>query len=520
MNRTSMLWVRRSLCWCLLFAAHGDRSASASEPVLTITARVDLGEDLGQNFGTLFEATDERGRVLFGAGFPGVFNTRYRMDRFAVQFYVRSGGPTTRPVLSPLPRPSPDAGTYMFNLDNRLYSYAEGQDRKVRFWNEASRIWDADARTAPHRMRVGKGLLICSDSVEYDGRTVLPKPAEGQYYGFYYAGGRLLFYHTHREGDGGYTRLYSCPWSVKTPEPITPSQGAVLNTRIVGETPFCWGQLGSNALTVSNYGGIYVFDGRAWTVLREPLKGVSYQVYSALNYYDKLLLGQYPTGELFEYDGKEVRHLRGWPPRIAGVSGHAREAQTTALYGGDLFVGVWPWGEVWRYDRNERRWDSIGRLFTHPDVTDRVTHPYEAETIAAKGEVLNQWGQRITSMVPLGDSLYTSTSAKWHCQWEPKFAFLGGEKWKEYGQVWRLSMPGNLSASIAWKRGTTDLQFVVTRDRIMIVQDGVSLAETVISTSSIGGLQSARITWGHGLFGRWGGKTCEGSFRASTPPSQ
>ena len=172
-----------------------------------------------------------------------------------------------------------------------------------------------------------------------------------------------------------------------------------------------------------------------------------------------------------------------------------------ALYGGDLFVGVWPWGELWRYDRDDNRWTSLGRLFTHPSVTDKVTHPYEAETIAAKGEVLNQWGQRITSMVPLGNSLFVSTSAKWHCHWEPRFAFLGGEKWKEYGQVWRLTMPGNLSTRIAWKEGPTELQFVVTRAEMVILQDGRQLATAPVDPAWSAALKSAKVTWGQGIFG-------------------
>jgi hypothetical protein len=476
--------------------------------VVRLTARIDLGKDLGQNFGTLFEARNGHGRLVFGAGFPGAYNTRYRMDRFAVQFFIRPGGDAARPVMKTLPRPSLDAGTYIFNLDGRLYSFAEGQDRQLRVWNETRQNWGPEPEPLPHRMRIGRGFFIFTDQgAEYDGKSVLSKPAEGQYHNFYYAGGRLFFYHTHRVGEGGYTRIYACPWQLADRRAANLEHAIALSTQIPGEVSFCWGQLGPKVLTVSNYGGIYVFDGKAWSVLREPLKGVSYQVYSALNYYDSLLLGQYPTGELFEYNGRQLRHLKGWPPRIAGVSSNAREAQTMAIYGGDLFVGVWPWGELWRYDRDEQRWTSMGRMFTHPSVTDRVTHPYEKETIAAGAEVLNQWGQRITSMVPLGDSLFVSTSAKWHCQWEPKFDFLANDKWKEYGQVWRLAIPGNLSASIAWKDGPTELQFLIARDEMMIVQDGKQLAAAPISTALTAALESAKVTWGRGVFGPFAGSS-------------
>ena len=51
------------------------------------------------------------------------------------------------------------------------------------------------------------------------------------------------------------------------------------------------------------------------------------KVYSMLNYHDRLLMAQYPTGELFEYRGKELKRLKGWPPKLPGVSSSAREAQ-------------------------------------------------------------------------------------------------------------------------------------------------------------------------------------------------
>ena len=477
------------------------------ESVIELTARIDLGDDVGQNFGTLFEARNGQGRVLFGAGFPGSYNTRYRMDRFAVQFYVRPG--TKAPVFTTetLPRPSEDCGTYMFNLDGRLFSFAEVHDRQLRAFKEATKTWDPEPDALPNRMRIGKGILVFGDQeFQYEGQTILSKPSEGQRHSFYYAGGRLFFYHTHKVGDGGYTRACALRWMPKSGEPVDLASAETLTTPIAGETTFCWGQLGPKVLTVSNFGGVYVFDDRAWTILRPPQKGVSYQVYSTLNYHDRLLLGHYPTGELFEYDGERLKHLEGWPPRIEGVSANTREAQTTAIYGGDLYVGVWPWGELWRYERDERRWTSMGRLFTHPPVTAKVTNPYEAETVVAQGEVLNQWGQRITSMVPLGDSLMISTSAKANCRWEPKFDFLDGDKWKEYGRAVRLTVPGNLSASIAWKDTPTELRFTVKGDRMSIVQDGRMLAETRIDPTLAAELKSAEVTWGRGVFGPFAGK--------------
>ena len=67
-------------------------------------------------------------------------------------------------------------------------------------------------------------------------------------------------------------------------------------------------------VTGSNIGGFYVFEDGAWRMLLEPKLGVSYQLYSTLAFNDRLIMGQYPTGRLFEYDGDKITDLKGWPP--------------------------------------------------------------------------------------------------------------------------------------------------------------------------------------------------------------
>lgn len=88
--------------------------------------------------------------------------------------------------------------------------------------------------------------------------------------------------------------------------------------------------------------GADCFRSGAWSVLRTANPKVSFQLYTMLSYHDRLLMGQYPTGELFEIAGDEVRQIPGWPPRMPGASANAREAQTLAIYRGELFAGVWP----------------------------------------------------------------------------------------------------------------------------------------------------------------------------------
>ena len=178
-----------------------------------------------------------------------------------------------------------------------------------------------------------------------------------------------------------------------------------LELPIALEFIYAFGQWRAEVLAVSNNGRVARFDGKGWTTLRvPPVPAVSYQVYAILTYYDRLLLGQYPTGEVIEYAGKELKQLKGWPPVMPGVSPSARELQTLAIYGGDVYAGVWPWAEVWRYDRDRDKWAFTERMFHHPLPTDAVVHPYETETLRVD-PVGNLWGQRVTGLCPHGAGL-------------------------------------------------------------------------------------------------------------------
>ena len=85
---------------------------------------------MGQNIGTVFEARDSDGQVLFGAGFMGLFNTHFRMDRWTLQFFVRHDD--AEATYEKLPFPSDDAGNYLFDLDGRVYQFSPHHDRTAR----------------------------------------------------------------------------------------------------------------------------------------------------------------------------------------------------------------------------------------------------------------------------------------------------------------------------------------------------------------------------------------------------
>ena len=481
-----------------------------------IVVDIDRGEDIGQNFGSLFEARTEDGAFVIGAGFSSAYNTNYRHDRHTVHFYIR---PTREPhklSATAMPRPGTLAGNYLYNFDGKVYATAP--EGKV--WNDPEARWEPSPTHDRIDTRVGANLLsFDSGVVLLNGKTVLPAAKEGHYQGFYYAQGHLIFYHIYRPGEAnyrhhekdekGYSKLYACPWRPETGL-VNMDKARVETLPIVGEFPYAYGQLNDQVVSCSNIGGVYALRDGQWRTLVDGSMDYSYQVYAGFTYYDRLLLGQYPSGELFAFDGESVERLQGWPPVMKGVSDKAREAQTIVLYGGELYVGVWPWGEVWRYHRDLDEWNLARRMFTHPPITDQTIHPYELEC-QALGIVANLWGQRVTSMVPLEDSLLITTSAKTPIPWDPKFDFLNDHTWKEYGSVTRLRSASHLSVPLKWTDGPTELRFVINDDTIRVEQDGTPVESSNIDASAMDIKGLKNISWGQGAYGAFTGIRLEGS---------
>jgi hypothetical protein len=267
------------------------------------------------------------------------------------------------------------------------------------------------------------------------------------------------------------------------------------------------GTLRDDLLVTTNQGGVYRLRDDRWEALRTP-DGKSHQIYAALNVGASLWLGHYPSGEIIEFDGQSLHLMKGFPPVMPGVSNAAREAQTLTLFGGDVYVGVWPWAELWRLqDPNPakaERWSLIRRMFSHPEATTRTTHPYEKET-AARGPVLNQWGQRLTSLVPSGRDLFIATSAKSSTPWSSEFEFLNESARREYGLIYRMRRPGHLSVPLRWTDGPTRLRIVLDATSIRLEQDGTVVGQTRradrTERPSDENLRNARIVTGQGRYG-------------------
>ncbi|MBM4049002.1 MAG: hypothetical protein FJ279_28215, partial [Planctomycetes bacterium] len=456
-------------------------AACQAQPAIDVRLTVDFGQDLGQNFGTLFEGRDKDGRLVFGAGFASVYNSYFRAERYKVQFFVRPRKDADAYAIAPLPRATADSGVYLFDLRDQVYARPSGNDyNALKRWDASNGQWQpasADLCSAKSAALVrGRRLELSAGRLLYDGKTILDPPQKGGYMLPYYGQGHLFFYHRlDSKTEPSFNRIYAVPWSPYGEGKVDLSAAKALDVTLIAEFPYAYGQLGNEVLNCSNWGGLYAFDGAQWKVLRKVDPTTSYQIYSMITYGDRLLMAQYPTGFLFEYDGKNVTLREGWPPVPPGAASRPREAQTTMIYRGELLVGVWPWAELWRLDPDAQRWVAMGRLFTHPKVHETPPHPYEDQMKAA-GLVINLLGQRLGSMVPLGDALLMSTSSKGGHTWGTEKDCMDAKQRDEYGAIHRLHMPGNLAAALQWTDKTVNLRFVAKDGRMAIFQDDREVA--------------------------------------------
>ena len=513
----NLLFTLCALCASSAMPSHAQQERN-DKMIFRVSIRVDLGRDLGQNFGALFEASDDHGRPVAGAGFVGAFNTEARSDRRALHFFVKFPEKADTYTVEHLPRACDDAGVYLHAFEGRLFAHSRGGvDQRLLVWDPEGGRWVMYETTTPLSVSVGDGALAAtSDRITYRGRTILSLAEDqGRIGATYYANGFFIFHRRFLDRTPRVDHLVACPWTPDD-DAIDLAKGHV--QEMDASHPivvYAYGQLGPDILAATNTGGVYRFDGSRWTTLYErPDSNVSFQVYAMINHDDRLLLGQYPTGELYEFDGKELILRKGWPPVMPGVARNAREAQTAAIYGGDLYAGVWPWAEVWRYDG--AAWTFVRRMFTHPDLTDAVTHPYEAEC-KKLGIVLNLWGQRVTSLIPSGDALYIATSAKGPSSFDPQYDFLSDGRGEEYGAIYRLARPGHLSVHTEWKPGPTQFDLTLTEDGMSVSQDGRLLGSAPLDPALTAGVALKDIAWGKGVFGAFRGKMLEKTVQRENP---
>ncbi|MFU0505808.1 hypothetical protein [Pseudaminobacter sp. NGMCC 1.201702] len=173
-------------------------------------------------------------------------------------------------------------------------------------------------------------------------------------------------------------------------------------------------------------GQVWSCPGRMLPIVNKP----SNQFYSSISFGRTTLVGEYPTGKMYSFDGHQ---LRSWSTAPKEALTWSAEPQSFAFYCGELYVGYWPRGEVWRYA--DGSWKGPIRLFSTPPEPN---FPFQMQAEEA-GLIGNFFGRRVPSLIPHGDSLYAVTSNKGDWSRRTPVQVDGAD---EYGAVWKIRRDG------------------------------------------------------------------------------
>jgi len=175
------------------------------------------------------------------------YNTQDRSDRRMLHVYVRTAGEKN---FSPqrVPRPTTDAGTYLFGFDGRLFSKGRSSatDNKLRVWLPEEKRWQVDDKTVPFSVHVAGDVLAATDRrVTYGGRTVLELDVnQGRLTEWYYATGKLVVRRFDSPAEPPANELIALDWKPRNPRPLTIHRGVKIPLSHPREFIYAFGSLG------------------------------------------------------------------------------------------------------------------------------------------------------------------------------------------------------------------------------------------------------------------------------------
>lgn len=214
--------------------------------------------------------------------------------------------------------------------------------------------------------------------------------------------------------------------------------------------PYLFGSKGSNSIIGTNYGEVIGFINNEFCRMdkkdndwecSENAKLVTprgFQLYSFISMDDENnLIGSWPNGALYSFDGKKLNQIYRLP-----FESNNYEAQSMVFYCGDIYIGYWPRGELFKFDKKRQILTLVKRFFSESEF-DLNNIPYAGRS--GDGDNSAKYGQRITSIVPYGDSMLLFTSSL-HSAWgRLNSEQLNSKKLEEYGKVYRLRKPQCMS---------------------------------------------------------------------------
>lgn len=214
---------------------------------------------------------------------------------------------------------------------------------------------------------------------------------------------------------------------------------------------YAYAYANNSVLAATNYGDILTYRSGAWCRMSKtlydtyrcfetdepaPTLARGLQFYSSLSFGREALVGEWPTGKIYRFDGEELHPLQSQPPFVTDEP-MEYEAQSMAAYCGDLYVGYWPTGEIWRLDTATGEWSLAADLFRPPANSSNI--PAHVGRQNPDG-VQNFYGRRVSALIPERGGLIAMTSNKsgWGKDFVPDF--MSKEESEQYGSIYKVEI--------------------------------------------------------------------------------
>jgi hypothetical protein len=476
--------------------------APEGTPRWSYQATLDLGDDDGRPLGTLFQLNNAQGQLLAAAGFVHGMQTTASNDGRALNFFVGANSdPASRfsPVSMPTAATQPFGAGDLFLMSTfrgKLLAYRYHQPGGIRVWDEPTQTWSdyrhpalvhAVVSSVRNIQTVDNRLLVSyEDGVWFDNRPldltplgvsslVIISMAE-------YSAGVFNFSVVGMQGNGDLqASVVSCQWSAadgllracRASNPPMAGGDSTLNHLPSGLHRSARGTL----LTYGLQGEVFELEDNEWTPLRTADSAESWQAYASLDAGHDVLLGHYPSGNLYALGRSpddSAWELAAQDPPITAVAEVRRdEAQSLMHFGGEVLVGIWPWGEIFKGLPGEH-WEPFIQAFSRSGGEPDFRHPYEPLV----GN--NCLGQRIFQILPWQTGFVFSTTLKNNDEeCLNAIAAITAEQRIEYGQVRFVQRNHALTCPFVWVTRPTRLVLALSNDnRLFVSQDGRLLCST------------------------------------------
>ena len=460
-----------------------------------ISINIDIKKDIGQQLGTLFSINDENGTNIAGAGFIESHSYFIKDNNRNLQFFIKENDNSQinkikenfdsthirlmsngKDLLTSNNLVESDNIPDNWKYDNGTFTKIDNNFNWITFVNN-------------------KPMKFYPNKITYDDIEILNTKVKST---FYYSNGKLyIFTNTNNP------KLEVCSWTYEEKQ-INKNGCKQFDIPYPRTNPIAFGNLSNQTIIALNNGIILNYSNDSISIINKEDEGKGVQFYTTLNYYDKMLLGEYPYGQIYSYDGiKLIKENNNIPP--LGTSG--RELQTLTIYRGDIYAGVWPWGELFKNNNlNSDDWKLVKRVFSEPYINDPGIAPYRniiQPNFKYRNIELNAWGQRIVSLVPFEKSLFLSTSNKGGDKYSKEVNFVKNPN--EYGAIWELKANTNISCPFVWKENSI-IDFNFFDHLVIIYQDNNLLCKTILQNNYISLLKKNKLIIGNGIYGKFNGE--------------